>query len=129
MTVALTSIAVLGLLVFGLGMAVSLARGRANVVGVIPQDPTSPLYKLQHAQVNIAEYAPFLGLLILVLASRDPATWVLWCMGIATLGRCLIVAGLLLAKSLDDAHPLRFVGALSTYLGGLALCVALIVSL
>jgi uncharacterized membrane protein YecN with MAPEG domain len=129
MTVALISIAVLGLLVFGLGMAVSLARGRANIVGVIPQDPTSPLYKLQRAQANTAEYAPYLGLLILVLGSRDPATWVLWCMGIVTVARCLIVAGLLLAKSLDDAHPLRFVGALFTYLGGFALCAALLASL
>jgi uncharacterized membrane protein YecN with MAPEG domain len=128
-TVALISIAVLGLLVFGLGFATSMLRGRANIVGVVPQDPTSALYKIQRAHGNTTEYAPYLALLIFVLGSRDPATWVLWCMGIVTLARCLIVAGLLLSKSLDDAHPLRFVGALLTYLGGFALCGALVASL
>jgi hypothetical protein len=129
MSVALVSIGMLGVLVFGLGFAVSLARGRAEVVGAIPPDSANPLYKLHRAHANTTEYAPFLAVLFLVLGTRDPATWVLWCIGIVTLARYLLAAGLILSKSLDEPHPLRFVGAATTYLGGFALCGALFASL
>ncbi|MBW2290166.1 MAG: hypothetical protein JRG90_20420 [Deltaproteobacteria bacterium] len=50
-------------------------------------------------------------------------------MGIATASRYLIAIGLILSPTLEKPHPLRFVGALGTYLAGFGLCAALLSSL
>ena len=50
-------------------------------------------------------------------------------MGIATAARYLIIAGILVSPSLAKPHPLRFVGAVGTYLAGIALVVAVVLSL
>jgi hypothetical protein len=50
-------------------------------------------------------------------------------MGLVTAGRYLFAAGMLLSPTLARPHPLRASGAMLTYLGGLALCVALFLSL
>jgi uncharacterized membrane protein YecN with MAPEG domain len=129
MNTALVCIGLLGLLVFGLGFAVSMMRGRTNTVVGFSDDPSDPLHKLVRAHGNTAEYAAMLAILIFVVGSRSPATWALWCMGIATASRYLIAAGLILSPTLDNPHPLRFVGAIGTYLSGFALCAALLLSL
>jgi hypothetical protein len=49
-------------------------------------------------------------------------------MGLATASRYLIVAGLIFPPSMAQAHPLRFIGALGTYLTGFGLCIALLLS-
>ena len=121
--------ALLGLLVFGLGLAVSLTRGNTGRGSGFDADPTDRLYKMVHAHGNTAEYAPMLAVLMLVLGTLGAATWALWVMGIATASRYLIVAGILVSPTLDNPHPLRFVGALGTYLSGLALCVAAFLAL
>ena len=127
MNVAIICIGLLGLLVFGLGFAVSMLRGRTETLHGFNPDPEDSLYKLIRAHGNSTEYAPMLAVLIFVAASVSPATWVLWLMGIVTLARYLLVGGILLSKSLEQAHPLRFVGALLTYLGGFALCIAVVI--
>ncbi len=129
MTTALVCIALLGLLVFGMGFAVSTLRGRVDTIIGHSSDPTDTLHKLVRAHGNTIEYAPMLAVLILIVGSRSPATWALWCMGLATLSRYLIAMGLSLGSSLDKPHPLRFAGALGTYLMGFALCAALLLSL
>ncbi len=129
MNTALICIGLLGLLVFGLGFAVSMMRGRTNTVSGFSDDPSDPLHKLVRAHGNTAEYAAMLAILIFVVGSRSPATWSLWCMGLATASRYLIAAGLILSPTLDKPHPLRFVGAIGTYLSGFALCAALLLSL
>lgn len=129
MTTALICIALLGLLLFALGFGVSLTRGRTNTIAGSSGDPADPLHKLVRAHGNTAEYVAMLAILIFLVGSRSPATWALWCMGIATAGRYLIAAGLILSPTLEKPHPLRFVGALSTYLAGFALCAALLSSL
>ncbi len=129
MTVAVVCIALLGLLLFGLGFAVSLRRGSTNTVIGHSIDPADLLHKLVRAHGNTAEYAPFLAILMLVAALREPAAWVLGCMGLAVLGRYSIAAGIILSPSLAKPHPLRFAGALLTYLTGLALSVAVLLSL
>ncbi len=118
MNVAIICTALLGLLLFGLGFMVS--SGRSNQLFHFNPDPTDPLYKKVRAHGNTAEYAPFLGVLFLATGSLDPATWVLWCIGIATLSRYLIVIGLMVGD-MSKPHPLRFVGALGTYLAGIVL--------
>jgi hypothetical protein len=70
-----------------------------------------------------------LAIVILAVGLREPPTWALWCMGLVTLSRYMIAAGLILSPTLDRPHPLRFVGALGTYLFGLALCGALVASI
>jgi len=129
MTTALVCIAILGLLVFGLGLAVSLTRSQTNTAAGSSGDPSDPLYKMVRAHGNTAEYAPMLAILILVVGSRSPETWALWSMVIATASRIAIAAGLILSPTLARPHPLRFVGALGTYLAGFALCAALLLSL
>ena len=124
MTTAIICTALLGVLVFGLGFAVSLMRGRTGVNFGYTANPTDPFYKLMRAHGNTTEYAPTLAILFLLVGSRNPSTWVLWVMGIATLSRYLIALGLILAPSLDKSEPLRFLGALGTYVCGMALCVA-----
>jgi uncharacterized membrane protein YecN with MAPEG domain len=124
LTTAATCIALLGLLIFALGLAVSLTRGSTKqVIGHDPS-PTDRLHKLVRAHGNSAEYAPMLAVLMLALGTMDPAAWVGWAMWSAVASRYLIVAGLL-AGTLEAPNPMRFVGALGTYVSGVALCVAI----
>ncbi len=124
MTIAIICTALLGLLLFGLGLGVSLTRGSTKTNFGYTPDPTDRLYKMIRAHGNTTEYAPMLAVLMLLVGSRNPSLWVLWVMGIATVSRYLLVAGLLLSPTLDKPHPLRVAGALGTYLCGVALCVA-----
>ena len=128
MTTALVCIGLLGLLPFVLGFAVSMARGREQTLIGTPTDPTSTLHKTVRAHGNTAEFAPMLAILIYVAALGDPASWVVWMMWLGTAGRYLIVFGLILSSTLDKPHPLRFVGALATYVAGTALAVAVLLS-
>ncbi len=129
MTTALVCIALLGLLVFGLGFAVSMIRGRTETLTGTSGDPADTLHKLTRAHGNTTEYAAILAILMYVLGSMSPATWVLWCMGTATASRYLIALGLILSPSMERPHPLRFIGALGTYLAGFGLCAAVLLSL
>ncbi|TMA50223.1 MAG: MAPEG family protein [Deltaproteobacteria bacterium] len=124
MNVAIVCTALLGLLVFGLGLAVSLTRGATRTNFGFTPDPTDRLYKRVRAHGNAAEYAPMLAILILLIGARNPAPWMVWTFVAATLFRYLHAAGMLVCPSLDQPHPLRFVGALGTYVTGLVLAVA-----
>ncbi len=122
--IAVVCVALLGILLFGLGLLVSLRRGSENKTTGFDPDPTNSLNKAMRAHGNTAEYAPFLAVLFLYVASTDPAAWVGWVIMAITLCRYLIVVGLLAGATMDKPHPLRFVGALGTYAGGLALSIA-----
>jgi hypothetical protein len=126
MTVALVCTALLGLLVFGLGLAVSSLRGSTRTVIGHGSDPTDRLHKMVRAHGNAAEYAPMLAVLMLAIAARGATSWMVWTFVAATVSRYLHAAGMLLSPSLDRPQPLRFVGALGTYLSGLALVLALL---
>ena len=127
MTPAIVCIALLGLLIFLLGLAVSLTRGRAQKVIGFDPSPTDPLHKLVRAHGNSTEYAPMLAILMLVLASLSPAAWLYWVMYAAVASRYLIVVGLLVG-SLENPNPMRFLGALGTYLTGALLCIGVLLS-
>lgn len=124
MNAALICTALLGLLVFGLGIAVSLVRGSTNTVYGFTPDPNDRLYKLVRAHCNATEYAPMLAVLMLFLAIRGPSPWMVWTFALATLCRYAHAAGMIFFGSLAKPNPLRFVGALGTYVAGLALVVA-----
>ena len=125
--VAVVCAALLGLLVFGLGLMVSLTRGRSKTNFGYASDPTDPLYKMVRAHGNAAEYAPMMALLILYLGTRSPGTWLAATFVLATVFRYLHAAGMIRCASLDRPDPLRFTGALGTYVTGLALAVAALV--
>ena len=129
MALALVCIALLGILLFGLGFAVSLTRGRTEQVAGYSDDPSNRLHKLVRAHGNAGEYVAMLAVLILIVGTRDPSTWGLICMGGATLSRYLIAAGMVFGETLAKPHPLRFAGALGTYLFGLGLCGSLLRSI
>ena len=125
MTTAIVCVALLGLLLFGLGLYVSAARG-AGQAGAYPADPADPLFKRMRAHGNTAEYAPMMAILILLAGERDPAAWVLWTMAIAVASRYLIALGILFSSTLEKPQPLRFIGAVGTYLTGIALSLAVL---
>jgi uncharacterized membrane protein YecN with MAPEG domain len=123
MTTAVICTALLGLLVFGLGLAVSLTRGQTGtIIGANP-DPTDRLYKMVRAHANATEYAPMLAVLMLFIGTHNPVAWIVWVMWIATVSRYLHAAGMIFCPTLAQPHPLRFIGALGTYLCGLILSV------
>tara|TARA_R110001592_G_scaffold321338_2_gene599816 strand:+ start:352 stop:702 length:351 start_codon:yes stop_codon:yes gene_type:complete len=108
-----------------LAVAVTLARGKFNVLTGIPSDPSNTLYKLIRAHDNTVEYAPILALLIYILGQNSPSVWVEWFMILVTFSRYLIVAGIVIPQTLAKSNPMRFIGAMGTYIFGLALCFAL----
>ena len=123
MALSLFLIALLGLLVFGLGFYVSLGRQATGTSAGFTSDPADPLYKRVRAHGNAAEYAGVLGLLIYVIGANDPGIWLNTLMVLAVASRYLHAAGLLLGPTLAKPHPLRFAGALGTYAMGLSMVV------
>ena len=95
MNVGIICTALLGLLLFGLGLYVSILRGRTRRSIGCDTNPTDPLHRAVRAHGNTAEYAPFLGLLFLWFAMHPASSWVAGAIVIATLARFLLVAGLL----------------------------------
>lgn len=126
--VALICTAILGLLIFGLGLAISVLRFRTRRGSGSTGDPADLLHRVVRAHANTAEYAPFLAVLFLYLGANDPTPVALGLMIAATASRVLLVPGLI-AWRMDRPNPLRFIGALGTYLAGAALCVMLFASL
>jgi hypothetical protein len=127
MRIAVLCAGLLGLLVFGLGMAVSTLRGRTNTVFGYKPDPTDRLHKMVRAHANAAEYAPMLAVLILLLGAQGPGRWLMVTFIVATISRYLHAIGMIMCKTLDRPDPLRFAGALGTYITGLVLAVATLV--
>jgi uncharacterized membrane protein YecN with MAPEG domain len=118
----------LGLLVFGLGTAVSGLRGATNTVIGYNPDPADRLYKMVRAHGNAAEYNPMLAILILYLGAHGVATWIEWVFVIATAARVLHAAGMILSPTLAKPQPLRAIGAVGSAVSGIILSVAAIVS-
>ena len=129
MNIAIICTALLALLVFGLGLAVSLTRNSTETVIGYKDDPADSLYKMVRAHANACEYVPTLAVLILLVAARDPAPWVVWTIIAATVLRYVHAAGMILSPTLAKPHPLRFVGALGTYVAGFLLIAAVVRSL
>jgi hypothetical protein len=69
-----------------------------------------------------------LALLMYVLGARGPASWIVWTFVAATVCRYLHAAGMIFPESLAKPNPMRFVGALGTYVTGFVLAIALLAS-
>lgn len=127
MNTAIICIALLAALVFLLGANVS--RLRASAADQAPTALDDPLFVAIRAHGNAAEYVPTLAVLMLLVGFRDPSTWMLVVIVIATAARYLHAVGVLAAGDMSKPAPLRMVGAMGTYAAGLALAVAAIVVL
>jgi uncharacterized membrane protein YecN with MAPEG domain len=125
MNVGIICTAVLGLLLFGLGLYVSAMRGRTGRNIGFDAGAIDPLHRAVRAHGNTAEYAPFFAVLFLWFAMHPGPAWVSIAIVLATAARVLIVAGLLWGGSLDKPNPMRFLGALLTYVTGIALAIRL----
>ena len=126
MNIPLLCVALLALLTIAAGFRVSLARGKTGIVQGYPEDPSNILHKAARAHGNTAEYAPVIALLIYVLGAYNPPLWLVICMVLVTVGRYMIYFGLLMSPTIDKPHPLRFIGALMTYIFGLVLSLYLL---
>jgi uncharacterized membrane protein YecN with MAPEG domain len=126
MNVAIVCTAILGLLLFGLGLGVSIARRRLGKIIGHDASPIDPMHRLVRAHANTAEYAPFLAILFLWHGTHQPPSWIVATIVVATAARLALVAGLLWISPLDRPNPARFLGALLTYLCGLALAATML---
>jgi uncharacterized membrane protein YecN with MAPEG domain len=123
---AIACTVILGLLMFGLGAAISTLRlGSGTLTGTGVQT-NSMLHRLVRAHGNTAEYVPFLAVLFLYLGSRGPTPLQVWLMAGATASRVLVVLGLLVWRDMGRVNPARFIGALGTYFCGAVLCIELL---
>src|SRR5262245_25955524 len=121
MLTAIVCTGLLAILVFGLGLGVSATRGSTSTnIGSSP-DPRDRLHQLVRAPGNATEYAPMLAILMLLLGSREPAWWMTWVFVAATAARYVHAAGMITCESLAKPNPLRFAGALLTYVLGLVM--------
>ena len=123
--IAITCAAILSLLLFGLGLAVSGTRAKCKIPTGCPDDPAHILYRVMRAHGNTFEYVPAFLVLFLYLGSQQPAAWMLGFMVLATLARLVIVAAFLTCESMAQVTLPRFLGAFCTYLSGFTLSVAL----
>lgn len=129
MKTALTCIGLLALLVFVLGIAISATRNKTKKSVGYLDDPTTTLHKLCRAHANAAEYIPILCILMfLIAAPGEPARWVLVTMIVATAARYLHAAGMIFPATLARPNLLRVVGAGATYVTGITLAVALLIT-
>jgi len=91
-----------------------------------PSDPADPPTGLARAHSNTAHDAPFLVILFLYFGMNGRSTTILALIVAATVCRCLLVVGLIAWPTMAEANPLRFAGALGTYVCGAALSLALL---
>lgn len=126
MNLGIVCTALLGILLFGLGLYVSILRQRLGQGIGYGSSPVDPLHRAVRAHANTAEYTPYLAVLFLWYAVHQPPVWITATIVVVTASRFLLVAGLLWGTSLNKPNPARFLGALLTYICGLVLAAGLL---
>lgn len=123
--------AALVILTLLLGFWTSVTRARTKVIAYgAANDPSGPMAKAQRAHGNASEYSALLiGLFILTgfaYSGRDLGLAVTGLVIAITLARVLHAAGFLICRTLEKPHPLKAIGAVVTYFGGVILAVMVI---
>jgi hypothetical protein len=127
MLIYLVCSGVLVVLYFALAANVSRLRAKTKTGIGTGDDASGPLSKAVRAHGNAAEFVPIFVALFLYFSLSAPGRWIPWVVLIVTVARVCHAAGMLLTTTFDaPPHPLRGIGALGTYLGGLALGAALL---
>lgn len=129
MTTALACVAVFGVLLFGLGLWISLRRFFTEDYFIHGGDPTSFTTRLSRAHGNTAEFVPLLAVLMIFLGAGGPPLWVEMAMIGAAVSRVLVVVGFLTSTTLARISLPKAIGAIGTYVFGLALTAALLLRL
>ena len=127
MTTAIICTAILAAMLFLLGLNVSIHRGATLKAGGSqqPTDPANRLFIAIRAHGNATEYVPTLMVMFLLVGTHSPAAVAIPLIVGATLARLVHAYGMVTAKTLAaEGGPYRFLGALGTYVFGVALAVA-----
>ncbi|MEP6560268.1 MAG: MAPEG family protein [Nakamurella sp.] len=129
MTIAVSCVALLGLLLFSLGLRVSVLRGKQRVLFGSTNNPADPLFRAVRAHGNAAEYIPTLAVLMLLVSARVATWWpALLCL-LALTFRVIHAVALTRPPRRTMAAPDRYIGALGTYAVGIALAITALASL
>ncbi len=129
-TLQIVSVALLGLLLFGLGANVTRHRATRGATGnQMPTDPADRMFVAIRAHGNAAEYVPTLCVLILVCATLSDSWWVDVLAVSAVVARYAHAVGMLTSRSLATHGPLRDLGAMLTYASGIALSVTAVLAI
>ena len=131
MTTAIICTALLAAMLLALGINVTRMRAVTGKTGgsQFTSDPASGLFKAIRAHGNAAEYVPVLIVLFLLAGARSPAAVAIPLIAGATGARLVHAYGLLSSPSLAAPTTSRLIGALGTYLFGIGLAVAAVLSL
>ena len=129
MPVAVTCVAVLGAMLFVLGLRVSVLRGKFQTLFGSPDDPANPLFRAVRAHGNAAEYVPTLAILMLVVTVRSPSAWTQVLCLAAVAVRLLHAFAISRRPRRTTPAPDRLLGALGTYVVGIALAATALASL
>ena len=127
-TISVISIALMGIMLFLLGANVTRHRAiRGGTGNQMPTDPTDRMFIAIRAHGNASEYIPTLCVLILICGTLSDGWWVDVLAVAAVFVRFSHALGMLTAKTMASHGPLRDIGALGTYVTGLALAVTAVV--
>ena len=131
MTTAIICTAILAAMLLALGINVTRLRAVTGKTGgsQFTTDPASGLFKAIRAHGNAAEYVPTLIVLFLLVGARSPAAVAVPLIAGATIARLVIAYALLTSPSLATPTRSRLIGGVGTYLFGIGLAAAAVVSL
>lgn len=128
--VTVVCIALLGILLFLLGANVTRHRATRGATGnQVPTDPADRMFIAIRAHGNAAEYVPTLIVLLVVCDALTDGWWVPVLAVGAVVARYLHAVGLLTSTTMATHGPVRDIGAMGTYLTGIALGVTAIVAI
>ena len=97
----------------GLSLNVSLTKRRRRKSSQVTEEH---LLKAIRAHGNAAEYIPIFVALFVFLSANPPTVFVTAIAVLAVVSRIAHAAGMLLTRTVDTAHPLKFCGAIGTYI-------------
>ena len=129
--VVITSIALMGILIFVLGANVTRQRALRGKAGgtQMPTDPAEVLLIAVRAHGNAAEYIPTLCVLLVVGSTLTDGWWLDVLAVAAVVVRSVHAVGMLTSASLASYGPFRAFGATGTYVVGIALGVTVLIAL
>jgi uncharacterized membrane protein YecN with MAPEG domain len=120
-------IALMGILLFLLGANVTRNRAVRGAGNQQPTDPADVLLVAVRAHGNAAEYIPTLAVLLLVCSSLTDGWWLNTLAIAALAARVMHGAGMIASKSMANRTVPKDLGAMLTYVVGVALGVTALV--
>lgn len=126
MSISIISISLLFILCIALAFNTSLSRSITGNYSGMESDENNLLYRSQRAHLNSVEYAPLLAMIFYILDQQIQSNWVLIAIISVTILRYIHAVGILFPRILGKATPLKFIGALGTYILSLLLILTIV---